>query len=104
MYYNSRKKLRLVSLISILIIVWCVIFLIDYFRVDNNTPPIFGIKTVQHENGEEEIYCALYKVNKYIVLGEPKYELGFITLKFAPKQDVNIYVEPYKEYNNILQY
>lgn len=97
MYYNSRRKLRFVSFISVLIILWCVIFLIDYFRVNNNTPPIFGIKTVQHENGEEEIYCALYKVNKYIIDGKTSYELGFITLAFTPTPKINIYVEPYKE-------
>ncbi len=101
MYYNSRKKLRFVAFISILIIIWCVIFLIDYFRVNKNLSPIFVIKTIEYENGEEEKYCALYKVNKYIVEGKTKYELGFITLKFNPTDNVDIYVEPYKETDSI---
>lgn len=103
MYYNSRKKLRIVSVICILVMIWCVLFVIDYLRVNKNMPPIFAIKTVQHENGNKEIYCALYKVNMYIIDGKPKYEMHFLTLKYDEDKNIDIYVEPYDEPDNNIE-
>lgn len=103
MYYNSRKKLRFVAFICILIIIWCIVFVTDYLRVSSGKSPIFVVKTVEHENGTKEMYGVLYKVNMYIKDSEPKYEIGFLNLEYDANKFVNVYVEPYKEFESMLR-
>lgn len=103
MYYNARKKFRIISLICILVILWCVAFVIDYLKVSGGSSPIFIIKTVEHENGAKEMYGVLYKVNMYVNSGKTEYEIGFLNLEYDEDKLINIYVEPYKEFESMLQ-
>ena len=50
---SSKKKIELSILIAVLI--WGMIFLIDYFRYDNGKPPIFAVKSVDDYYTDGEV-------------------------------------------------
>lgn len=100
MYYRERKKFRIIAIICILIIIWCIAFLVDYIRVNKNLSPIFCVERVQYGNGSKELYGLFYKVNQYMGTDGVRYEIGLWNLDFD-KKTLEIYVEPYKEPVNV---
>ncbi len=80
---NKRVLLILVPLV--LILLWLIIFTIDYVRYINNKTPIFSFKTtvIEEDDYKYTLYnCALYKVIKYGSLyGKNVIEFGSLFMK-----------------------
>lgn len=106
MYYREKIKFRIIGIIAILVIVWSILFIIDYLRVSNDTSPIFciSIGASFDDGGSNELYGLFYKVNKYVYMkdGTVKYEIGTWFMNFEkPPHDVNIYNENINIYKEL---
>lgn len=98
MYYREKIRFRVIGIIAVIIVLWCVIFITDYIRVENNNTPIFCLPLGESydDGGSNEYYGLFYKVNKYVYLNDDtvKFEIGGWGLEFdKPKYNVNIYYE-----------
>jgi len=106
MYYREKIRFRIIGIISVLVIIWCILFIVDYLRVSNNTAPIFCMSQGSSfdDGGSQELYGLFYKVNKYVYIvdGTVKYEIGTWLMEFNKPPYVDIYNEKVNVYHEFL--
>ena len=105
MYYREKIRFRIIGIVATLVIIWSILFIVDYLRVSNNTAPIFCISLGESydDGGSNELYGLFYKVNKYVYLLDDtvKYEIGTWFMEFDKPSYVDIYNEKFELNYNI---
>ena len=66
----KRNYIKSIYIISFILVVWMVLFITDYTRINQNEKPIFAVKISTYDDGGSEKYVGIFYTVYHVVFFE----------------------------------